>query len=903
MKKSNLTVFNRFPIHKQSSRSIRNILLAALFIIGFLLLLDWTAEYLWFEALGYTSVFLLIWVLKLSLFLGTFVLAFVYFWVNLRLLFAHVDLSSMIAAPLSRPPQPSSADSTSRQPLPISSRGLAALIAGVIALLFGLALAKQWNTLLRFQWSQTYAEVDPIYARDIGFYLFQLPLLELTQNTLAAVIFVALLLLVTAYFWADALSINWSKGLQAASRIHRHITVNLALYLLVLAWGYYLDRYALLQSPEGAVYGAGYTDVYITRPALWIAAGATAALAVAMLLPTVFVSGSRTTTLLAAYLAILFIGLGLSPWAMQNFRVEPNELELEQPFLRHNIAFTRKAYGLDRIDERFYRALDGLTPAALARNQSTIDNIRLWDWRPLSQTFRQLQQIRTYYTFGDVDVDRYQLGEDYRQVMLAARELSNELPDKADTWLNRYLQYTHGYGFAMSLTAEKDPQGNPVLIVKDLPPRGDISIAQPAIYYSEGVEDYRIVSTSVPEFDYPRGDENVYTHYQGQGGIRLDSFWKRLLFAWDQGDFNIFITAYTTIDSRIQLWRSVQKRVARLAPFLRLDNDPYPVISAGRLYWIQDAYTVSKEFPYSEPYDQRFNYIRNSVKIIIDAYDGTVDFYTIDPEDPVLAVYRHALPAMFKDLAQMPEDLRRHLRYPQDLFAAQVSKYSTYHMMVPQVFYNGEDTWSAPREKYGGEVISMKPYYILMKLPQEERLQFLLMTPLTPSKRDNMIAWVAARCDFPAYGELLVYKLPKERLILGPIQVEAMIDQDTLISQQLSLWDQRGSRVIRGNLLVIPIEQAFIYVEPVYLIAEDSDIPQLKRVIVSNGEQLAMEPTLEQALEVVFGERQPIPSGSEGAAQMAAARAALKSAEQALREGDWDRFGRAMQGLKVLLAE
>jgi uncharacterized membrane protein (UPF0182 family) len=606
------------------------------------------------------------------------------------------------------------------------------------------------------------------------------------------------------------------------------------------------------------------------------------------------------------YAVIYFLSLVILPAAVQSFVVEPNELELETPFLRHNIGFTREAFQLDRVDERSYGAVKEISPSALERNRETIDNIRLWDWRLLSETFRQIQRIRAYYEFSDVDVDRYRVGDATLQVMLAPRELSNSLPGKANTWVNRRLQFTHGYGLAMSLTAKKDEQGGPLLIVKDIPPRSEagLTISEPAIYYGETMSGYQIVSTSVPEFDYPRGDENVYVSYRGSGGIRLDSFWKRLLFAWHQFDANIVITSYVGPESRIQLWRPIKDRVRRIAPFLRLDRDPYIVLSEGRLFWIQDAYTISSMFPYSEPSAGGFNYIRNSVKIIVDAYNGNVTFYVIDPEDPVLSVYRQAMPALFRSFDEMPGDLRRHLRYPQDLFEAVVEKYNTYHMTVPQVFYNGEDLWTVPREKYGGEVIDMKPYYILMKLQQEEQIHFLLMIPLTPAKRANMIAWMAARSDFPGYGELVVYKLPKDRLIFGPIQVEAMIDQDTLISQQLSLWDQRGSRVIRGNLLVIPIEQSFLYVEPVYLIAEDAEIPQLKRIIVSDGERLAMQPSLEEAISVVFGRVSQQPSEisvEKDTKRLPEARAALKDAEEALRSGNWDRFGSAMQKLKELL--
>jgi uncharacterized protein len=414
---------------------------------------------------------------------------------------------------------------------------------------------------------------------------------------------------------------------------------------------------------------------------------------------------------------------------------------------------------------------------------------------------------------------------------------------------------------------------------------------------------YQIVPTDVKEFDYPKGDQNVYTSYAGHGGILLESFWKKALFAWHQFDVSIVLSSYLSPQSRIQLWRTVQENVSRSAPFLKLDRDPYLVVDQGRLFWIQDAYTIADGFPYSEPTDEGFSYIRNSVKVVVDAYEGDARFYVVDPTDPVLRVYHAALPSLFRSLDEMPPSLRQHLRYPQDLFEVQVDKFNTYHMIEPQVFYNREDVWAAPHEKYGGKAIQMEPYFVLMKLPGEDRLGFLLMIPVTPRNRDNMIAWIAARSDFPGYGEMIVYKLSKDNLILGPLQIEATIDQDTTIARQLTLWDQRGSRVIRGNLLVIPINQSFLYVEPLFLLAEGTNIPQLKRVIVSDGNHLAMEPTLAEALQAVFGEQ---PSTAEEMteapqAPTAGAREALSKADQALRRGDWTAFGRAWEQLKSLL--
>ncbi len=423
---------------------------------------------------------------------------------------------------------------------------------------------------------------------------------------------------------------------------------------------------------------------------------------------------------------------------------------------------------------------------------------------------------------------------------------------------------------------------------------------------------YRIVATGIKEFDYPKGNDNVYTSYAGKGGIPLDSFWKKLLFAWTQSDVNILLTSYLRPESRIQIWRTVQQRVAQIAPFLRLDSDPYPVLSAGKLYWIQDAYTDSDQFPYSDPHRTGFgdnlNYIRNSVKVVVDMYDGTVHFYVMDPEDPVLAVYRRAFPGVLKDLDQLPADLKEHLRYPENLFAIQADEYRTFHMTDPQVFYNREDLWVVPKETYSGQTATpMEPYYILMKLPGSDRLEYLLMTPFTPQNRENMISWMAARCDFPEYGKMLFYQLPKDKLIYGPTQIEAMINQNTTISQQLTLWNQQGSRAVRGQLVVTPIENSFLYIVPLYLQAEGTNFPQLKRVIAIAADNVVMEPTLDEALKNLFGARQPVAGSSQPPTStpqpaLAQARAQLEEARQALQQGDWVKFGTAMEELERQLA-
>jgi uncharacterized protein len=898
------------PLTSLSRRSLLSpvglALLGGILLAVLLTLVDWTAELLWFRALGYEAVFWRLRFAEVAMFAIAFIPVFVYVLLNLLILARLADLQSLLRGPgpagMSQSwfnhSRPGMAQSSAHRVTPLFILGSTATAA-----IFGFVFASEWDRFLRLVWAQDFGTSDPIYARDIGFYLFVLPFLNLVQISLVLLTLSGTVMLGLAYLGTGGLRIDAKTYVAADPKVLRHLIANAVLLLTAWAWGYYLDRFGLLTRSAGAVFGAGYTDVHVVLVGLWVALGATLAL-ICVLVWVAATNAPRFAVLgFGGYLVSLLAALEVIPWSFQKLIVEPNELELETPFLRHNIALTRAAYGLDKIDVRFHTTEKKLDVSQLQENQSTIDNIRIWDHRPLGQTFRQLQQIRTYYAFSEVDVDRYWINGEYRQVMLAARELSTDLSGKGSSWVNRHLQYTHGYGLAICLAADKDDQGGPVFIVEDLPPKGppDLTVSRPEIYYGTEMTSYQLVPTGVKEFDYPAGDQNVYTSYTGHGGVLLDSFWKKALFAWHQFDMSIVLSSYLSPQSRIQLWRTVEQSVSRSAPFLKLDRDPYLVVDQGRLFWIQDAYTVADGFPYSEPTDDGFSYIRNSVKVVVDAYEGDVRFYVIDPADPILRAYQAALPSLFRPLDEISPGLRQHLRYPEDLFEIQVDKFNTYHMTVPQVFYNREDVWEPPHEKFGGKAIQMEPYYVLTKLPGENRLGFLLMTPVTPRNRDNMIAWIAARSDFPDYGETIVYKLSKDSLILGPLQIEAMIDQDTTIARQLTLWDQRGSRVIRGNLLAIPINQSFLYVEPVFLLAEGTNIPQLKRVIVSDGNHLAMEPTLAEALQAVFGEQPSTPKEMTEEAPTSKAREALSNADQALRRGDWTAFGHAWEQLKSLL--
>jgi hypothetical protein len=895
------------------------LLSAAAFVIVLAVLLGLIQKLLWMRELDYVGIFWTLLSVKWGMFVVALVFAFLYLWINARFAAKRIDLSPSKVPPL-RVTTVSPAGkvlaaadalrgiSTDLSPkLLMWASGVAVMF---VSLMFAAAVSSQWDTYLRFRYGGSFGLSDPLYGVDLGFYLFRLPFYELLQGNLTFLTVGALAIL--GLFGVLGLR-QFKPGQQftIADNTARHLIILLFILAGSCAWGFCLDHYELVYSTLGVVYGAGYAAAHVTRVVFWMMLGASvmacALLVLAYRRPRIKVLAIGV----GIYAALYLVGVLALPPLVQAFVVRPSELSRETPYLNHYIDFTRKAYNLGGIQETAYPALTDLTPEVLSRNQDTIQNVRLWDSRPLLQTYQQTQAIRLYYQFYNVDVDRYHLSDGYHQVMLASRELASELPAQAQTWVNEELQFTHGYGLVMNSVSKTEGGGFPQYLIKNIPPESQyarLNISQPAIYYGEVTPGYKIVSTGIKEFDYPKGNENVYTSYQGKGGIPLDSVWKRLLFSWTQTDINILLTSYLRPQSKIQIWRSVQERISQVAPFLLLDRDPYAVVSEGKQYWIQDAYTTSDHFPYSQPQATGaapgINYIRNSVKAVVDMFDGTVSFYIMDPNDPVLAAYRRAFPGVFKDLAELSADLKSHLRYPEDLFAIQAAQYETFHMTDPQVFYNREDLWVAPKEKYDGAVNSMEPYYILMKLPGSDQLEYLILTPFTPQNRDNMIAWLAARCDFPDYGRMLFYELPKEKLIYGPNQISAMIDQSTLISQQLTLWDQKGSGVIRGKLVVIPIENSFLYVVPLYLKAEGTNFPQLKRVIVATGDKVVMEPSLNEALVSLFGTNQSGTSqgqssqpGQKGGTQALLPKEALDQASAQLAEAQ-----KAMDSLKSILA-
>ncbi len=872
-------------------------------------------DYLWFQHLNQEAVFLTSLWAKIEVGLAVAFIAMALFWVN-----AFIARWQSIRNVLF----------FSEETL-VAQRFVAWLIWLVglgLGWLVGLAASGNWLLFLRYWHQQPFNLADPIFKRDVSFYIFSLPVYHFIQNWLLVALFLSLI--GAAVIYALAQQNNLAEGrFMILPHVQLHLSLVGVFIFLTFALGHWLDMFDLMYSARGVAFGASYTDINVSLPALWVMVSIALATA-ATLLVNVFLR-RQALSLLAIFIWIVagIVGGGFVPGFVQRYIVEPNELAREAPYIEYNIHFTNLAYGLDKIEERDFSQVEPLTQQGLADNETMLQNIRLWDYRPLQQTYQQIQAIRLYYHFLDVDIDRYLVEGQMRQVTLAARELDKSQL-QSPTWVTQKLQFTHGYGAVVNPVNEVTVDGLPVLWVKDLPPRSSmgLEVTRPEIYHGEATNDYVFVLTREREFNYPSGDQNVYTAYEGTGGVALDSSLKRLAFALRLADINMLLSQDFTSSSRVMLYRGATERARRIAPFLQYDRDPYLVIGPdGQLYWLQDAYTTSDRFPYSEPNSEpigHLNYIRNSVKVVTDAYNGNVTFYVADPTDPLIQSYQAIFPGLFTPLNQMPDGLRAHLRYPEDLFSIQASLYQTYHMRDVNVFYNKEDLWQAPHETFTGTPQPMEPYYVMVALPGETQAEFVLTLPFTPNNKDNLVAWLAARSDGEHYGQLVAYRFPKQELIFGPLQIEGRIDQDPEISAQITLWDQSGSEVIRGNLLVLPIDNALLYVEPLYLRAEHGQIPELKRVIVVSGDQIVMRETLADSLLAFFGEGLPSATAEAGSSTESAAPTPpaeteplsdnvsqlaitasnhYEAAQEALRNGDWATYGAELEKLKAALDE
>ncbi|MFM2311117.1 MAG: hypothetical protein RLZZ04_393 [Cyanobacteriota bacterium] len=794
--------------------------------------------------------------------------------------------------------------------------------------------AAAWELFPLWTNATEFKRVDPIYQQDLGFYFFRLPLLDSLENWWLTLLIAGLVISVLVYVFKGILRFDWQwKNLVIeqdwqkliTKPIKVHLSLLLAAITLDIAVSFWLQRYELLYSPQGVVWGAGYTDTHGRLFGFWVMILASILLGIWLIGAT---WSNKSNSLLrpvqgiVVYALILVVVKGIYPELQQRFIVEPNELTKETPYIKHNIEFTRQAYDVAKINNQDYQLAASANANAnvLAKNKGTIDNIRLWDEEPLLSTYRQLQEIRFYYKFNDIDVDRYFLNGDYRQVMLSPREFDyTQVPSSAKTWVNQRLKYTHGYGLVMNPVNEVTADGLPVLFVKNIPPASqtDLKITEPGIYYGELTKDYVYTGMDTFEFDYPRGDENAFIKYDGLGGVPIGSWWRRLAYAYKQGSLKVLISNYFTPNSRLHYYRQITERVSHAAPFLKYDNNPYLVVVDGRLKWIIDAYTTSDRYPYAEAVayeqstelitDPKTNYVRNPVKVVVDAKDGTMQFYVVDETEPILATYRKIFPQLFQSSDRIPPAIQAHFRYPQDLFEIEAKMYLSYHVEDPQVFYNREDDWRFATELDGDQQQQVKPDYLIMKLPEENTEEFVLILPFTPVNRDNMIAWMAARSDGANYGKLSIYEFPKQELVYGPFQIEARIDQAPEIAEQIALWSQRGSKVIRGDILVIPLDGSLLYVQPLYLSAEQGELPELTRVIVAYDKEIVMTPTLEQSLAAVFDQIPPgLIDSTIPAVNSASGESALKiqqQAQEALQKGDWVNYGRYQQQLQDILRE
>lgn len=885
-------------------------------------------DWLWFGEVGYQSVFLT----RIGAQAGLFTTAFL---VVLGVLAANLVFALRSASRreffVMTPdgPRTVSVDPLSVRPIVM----LVAVAAGVFAGLYAQAQAAEW---LAWRHATPFGAADPILGRDIGFYVFALPFLEFLQRMALLVSVAALLAAGVVYGLSGAIGIDVRRGVYASDRATRHLAVLIAVVFLVLGAGAWLAQPGLLVQSDGIVPGASYADVAARIPALR-ALMVASALGVLLSVAQAF---TRSKAPIAAALAVyLLAAIGGSVYAsmVQRFVVAPNEQVKETPYIEHSIDATRAAYALDAVDERPISGDALLSRDDIERNAATLENVPLWDHQPLLDTFGQIQEIRTYYDFISVHNDRYRIDGRYRQVMLSARELNSaSLPNRS--WINERLTFTHGYGVALGPVNQVTPEGLPVLFIKDLPPQSDVdlTVEQPSIYFGELTTDHVFVRTKTAEFHYPKGDDNVFSTYDGQGGVEVGGLLRRALFAIRFQSLRTLLSNEITPESRVLFHRRVQDRVRKIAPFLTLEDDRYLAIAGGRLYWVQDAYTVSDRYPYSAHAGGGINYIRNAVKAVVDAYDGTTRFYVVDDRDPIARTLAKIFPDLLRPLAEMPDDLDTRLRYPQGIFDLQAQMFSTYHMTNPAVFYNKEDQWEVPSlDQAGGQALRMRPWYTIMKLPGERDAEFIQMLPYTPRQKDNLAAWMVARSDTPNYGRLVVFQFPKQKVVFGPRQVVARISQDQVIAPQITLWNQQGSEVIQGTLLTIPIEESLLYIRPLYLRSAGGRIPELKRVIVAYQNQIVMEETLDRALDRIFprgsGDRKiaglpgTLPSGAGAAAPLATsappaaalpapgpepppsgdlaqqARLVYQRALEAQRAGNWARYGEEIARLGEIL--
>ncbi|WP_026486538.1 UPF0182 family membrane protein [Caldanaerobius polysaccharolyticus] len=887
----------------------------ALFVVLVFLILSLSGliiDYQWFKELGYTKVFFTRYIAELKIGVPVFIVVFL-------VVFSYLQK-------VKRDFIRFSTDYNNGNEF--KGYNFAIVVASfIISLISSVSLANSlWSKALSYFNAVDFNLYDPLFHKDISLYMFKLPFIQGVLGFVTALLVV--LAIITALLYAIMYMSDSTRFyrlsdddsvLEAYSNkdILNILIARIAIFgfllFVLFALRYYLKAFDLVYSPRGIVFGAGYTDVHVTLVAYRVL------MIVSVLAGILFLVGAlrRSLKIIAigpvTMVAVIVVS-GVIAAIVQQLVVSPNELTKEMPYIRYNIQYTQKGFGIDKVKRIEFNYKENLTAKSLGDNVDTIENIRINDYRPVNQVYNQLQGIRLYYKFNDIDIDRYDISGKYTQVFLSAREMSiPDLTDHAKTWINKHLKYTHGYGVVMSPVNKVNSQGQPVLTIKNIPPVSDnsIKITRPEIYFGELTDDYAITNTALKEFDYPSGADNVESVYKGKAGIPMN-FFNRLLFAFNYGDIKLLVSSEIKPTSKILIYRNIMQRVEKIAPFLTYDQDPYIVIDSGKLYWIIDAFTTSNDYPYSQPYqlpDGRWvNYIRNSIKVVVDAYNGTVDYYIVDKSDPVAMVYRNIFPELFKDGSKMPEGLKKHIRYPQDLFDLQAEIYKNYHMSNPTVFYNREDSYDIAKEKYYDRTQPEESQYMIARLPGMRDEEYLLTIPFTPAQKDNLVAYMVARMDGANYGKLEAYVMPKSTTIYGPMQIEAKIDNDPDISKELSLWNQKGSEVLRGNTLVIPVEDSILYVEPLYIKSDAKEsIPEVKRIIVAYDNKIVMEDTLDAALNKVFNINPSVPQTAVQAPQgnlqdlIKQANDLYQKADNAIKQGDWTSYGNYIKQLGDIL--
>ncbi|MTI48746.1 UPF0182 family protein [Sporosalibacterium faouarense] len=905
------------------------IIIVIFIISSFSSIIEFVTDYKWFNELGYTKTFLTKLVTQFKIGIPAFLILFGLM-IGYLLFIKKRYYKDVGIMP----------DKKGERKLNVFLGLISALLSFFVSSIIS---GNLWFSILQFINSTKFNTNDPIFNKDLSFYIFKLPLIKDIMNILLLIIFLFIISTVVFYLvlitlrrpkneaenvfdfneFANNGKVNINKifNKKLFKRAWFQIGISGLMIFIIIAINYYLRAYDLLYSTRGEVFGASYTDVHVS---LWLyrimAIGALVS-GIGFLIGVLKKNIKLALTGPVIMIVVSIIG-GLAGVAVEKYIVEPDQISKELPYLAHNIEYTQKAYGLEDVVEKDFPVEQNLTKEDLLENQETIKNIRINDYRPIKQVYFQLQGIRPYYKFNDIDVGRYTINDEYTQVFLSARELDQkELDSQAQNWINLHLKYTHGYGFTLSPVNSVTSEGQPELLVKDIPPKTDTNLVinRPEIYFGEMTNNYVILNTDEEEFDYPQGSSNAYTTYKGTAGIKLNGL-NKLLFSIKQRDLKLLISGNITSDSRIVLNRNIADRVRKIAPFIQYDDDPYLVVNQedGKLYWIIEGYTASQRYPYSQPYNSKgINYIRNSVKIVIDAYNGDAKYYVMDENDPVIMTYKNIFPDLFSSKEDMPVGIEEHLRYSHHLFDIQSNIYRAYHMNNPEVFFAREDYWAIAQEKYMEDILNVESNYVMVKLPEEEKAEFLLTVPYTPNNKDNMTALFVGRNDGANYGQLILYKFPKSKNIRGPMQVESRIDQDSNISPQLSLWDQKGSTVLRGNLITIPVEDSLLYVEPIYLKADnENSLPEVKRVIVAYEDRIVMEETLDRALSQIFGqvdqekddsgviddidtdvEDENVKSIIQKANQL------FNQAKEASREGNWSEYGEYINQLEEILGQ